>query len=243
VGDLINRDGLDAILFDLDGTLRINRPTFNQALISYAVELDIPENAENGKRALRWLHYYWASSPELTKDLDTYETYGEQFWNNHARLYLLAYGCAGDQATQFAPELYKRMVEGYNPEDWLAEGVPAILQALKTNGFRLAVVSNRTNPFDEQLETLGIQDYFELALAAGAIDAWKPDPAIFQHALTLMGLEPAQAIYVGDNYFADVIGAQNAGMQSVLVDPEGLFPEADCQVIPRLNDLKFALEK
>jgi FMN phosphatase YigB (HAD superfamily) len=57
-----------------------------------------------------------------------------------------------------------------------------------------------------------------------------------------MGIEPGQAVYVGDNYFADVIGAQRAGMRAVLIDPEGLFPEADCPVIHKISELEFALD-
>ena len=133
------------------------------------------------------------------------------------------------------------MAEEYEPEDGLVEEVPGILESLTEAGFKLAVVSNRRKPFDEQLENLGIHAYFEYTLAAGSINAYKPDPVVFQHALTELGIEPDQGIYVGDNYFADVIGAQRARMQAVLIDPEGLFPEAECPIIERLDDLQMVL--
>jgi len=133
------------------------------------------------------------------------------------------------------------MRDRYTPEDLLADDVPDLLQKLKQSGFRLAVISNRRNPFDEQLETLGINSYFEYSLAAGTINSWKPDPMIFQYALNEMEVKPEHAVYVGDNYFADVIGAQSSGMHAVLIDPANLFPEADCAVIERLPELEFVL--
>jgi FMN phosphatase YigB (HAD superfamily) len=42
---------------------------------------------------------------------------------------------------------------------------------------------------------------------------------------------------VGDNYWADVVGARRAGVTPVLLDPQGLFPEADCLVLDELDDL------
>lgn len=240
--DLIHENGIDTIFFDLDGTLRHNRPTFIEALTGYTQELGLPDKIENNRQAHRWLHYYWAQSPELISDQETFDNNDDLFWINHSRLYLLANGYQPKQAIQGAPGLTQCMREGYNPEDIVADEVPDLLENLKTSGFRLAVISNRRNPFDEQLETLGIGSYFEYSLAAGAINAWKPDPVIFQHALTKMGIEPGQAVYVGDNYFADVIGAQRAGMRAVLIDPEGLFPEADCPVIHKISELEFALD-
>ena len=49
--------------------------------------------------------------------------------------------------------------------------------------------------------------------------------------------QPDQTIYVGDNYFADILGAANAGLRPVLLDPDGLFPEAACPVISSLGEL------
>ena len=58
-----------------------------------------------------------------------------------------------------------------------------------------------------------------------------------------MEIEPGQAVYVGDNYFADVIGAQRAGIGAVLIDPQDLFPEADCPVIQKISELKLVLDQ
>ena len=56
-------------------------------------------------------------------------------------------------------------------------------------------------------------------------------------ALERLGANAAESIYVGDNYWADVIGAQRAGVQPVLYDPHRLFPEADCPVLAQIDDL------
>jgi len=87
-----------------------------------------------------------------------------------------------------------------------------------------------------------LDEYFSFALAAGEINSWKPDPGIFWHALERLEANPQQALYVGDNYYADVVGAQNAGLQAVLVDPEGIFPEAQCLVIRQVNELLALLK-
>jgi putative hydrolase of the HAD superfamily len=116
-------------------------------------------------------------------------------------------------------------------------GVIETLTRLGQAGLRLAVLSNRSLPFDEYLKSIGLDGHFETAVAAGDLAAWKPDPYIFFHTLEKMSLAPDQVVYVGDNYFADVIGAQRAGIQPVLLDPEGVFPEADCPVICSFSDL------
>ena len=154
--DLIQKNGIDSIFFDLDGTLRHNRPSFIEALTGFTQELGITGESDNNRQAHRWLHYYWAQSPELISDQEIFGNNDDLFWINHSRLFLLACGCQPKQALQIAPNLTQYMREGYNPEDTLADEVPNLLETLKTDGFRLAVVSNRRNSFDEQLETLPI---------------------------------------------------------------------------------------
>lgn len=215
-----------AILFDLDGTLRHNIPSSNHTFFDFAAALGAPDSPENRRRTIRWVHYYWAQSPELMRDLEIYKTLSSEFWTYYSERTLCVFGCTEAQAKELGPLVAKRMDEEYTPLDHVPPAVHHTLRALKDAGLRLAVVSNRGNPFDEQLATLELSQYFEFALAAGVLDLWKPEAAIFLHAVELLGVRPEETIYVGDNYFADVVGARNAGLQPVLIDPEGVFDDA-----------------
>ena len=76
-----------------------------------------------------------------------------------------------------------------------------------------------------------------MVLASGEVGVHKPDPGIFAVALDRMGVQAEESLYVGDNYWADVEGAQQACLTPVLLDPERLFPEADCLVLHSVSDL------
>ena len=80
------------------------------------------------------------------------------------------------------------------------------------------------------------------SLAGGEVDSYKPDPGLFNHALNRAHLAPNEAIYVGDNYFADVVGSRRAGLRPVLYDPDMIFPEADCITIRSFNELISTLK-
>jgi HAD superfamily hydrolase (TIGR01549 family) len=233
---------INTILFDLDGTLRYSQPTFYQAFFNVAFRLGAPDTPGGRWRMMHWLHYYWAQSPALMADIRTYPDH-ESFWINHARLALLELGCTTEEAGQLAPGVYQEMEAAYRPGDWVPPDVPETLEALKKAGYHLAVVSNRNKPYQEQLESLGLAGYFEFSLAAGEVDSWKPDPGIFLHAIQRLGVQPCQVVYVGDNYYADVLGAQRAGLYAVLLDSDQLFPEAECKVISQFGALRGLLTK
>jgi putative hydrolase of the HAD superfamily len=79
---------------------------------------------------------------------------------------------------------------------------------------------------------------FDLALAAGDIGYWKPDPQIFWHALShFRHLRAEECMYVGDNYFADGRGAEAAGLVPVLYDPEDLYEQSPYQRIRHMREL------
>ena len=238
---------IHAILFDLDGTLRHNIPSSNHTFFDYAAQLGAPDSPEQRLRTIRWVHYYWAQSPELMGDLQVYGTLSSEFWTFYCERTLSAFGCPSEQARSLAPHIARRMDEEYAPLDHVPPEVHQTLQRLKEAGLRLAVVSNRSNPFDEQLAALELSQYFEFAIAAGVLDLWKPEAGIFLHAVERLGVRPGETMYVGDNYFADVLGAQNAGLQPILIDPEGVFTDhvdclGDCHVIRCMSELLALLQ-
>lgn len=83
---------------------------------------------------------------------------------------------------------------------------------LVTNGGR---ASQRT-----KLGVLGIEDAFETVVYAGDTSEPKPSPAPFEAALDALGSRPADALYVGNDYRADVIGAKRAGLVACWVPSE-----------------------
>jgi HAD superfamily hydrolase (TIGR01549 family) len=227
----------EAILFDLDGTLRHSRPSYTQVFIEIAASLGVPESSSGRIRSQRWLHYYWAQSPEMLADKETYKDQDDQFWTNHAHNWLVAYGCSPERSAELAPEISRRMADEFKPSDWVAPDVPDTLDCLLEAGYRLAVVSNRNQPCHETLERLGLSGYLEFSLTSGEVESWKPDTRIFEHALQRLDMQPENALHIGDNYYADVVGARRAGIQPVLLDPESIFPDVDCPVIASIGEL------
>lgn len=84
--------------------------------------------------------------------------------------------------------------------------------------YPLALVTNGGPDMqDQKIDGLGIRDYFETVVYAGHDVPAKPDPEPFERALTDLETTADRSLYVGNNYESDVLGAANAGMQSILV--------------------------
>jgi len=94
----------------------------------------------------------------------------------------------------------------------------ATLSRLKAKGYRLGVLSDY--PAADKLEALGVgPSMFDAVVDATMpeVDAFKPDPRGFLYASGLMGLAPADVLYVGDREAVDMKGAESAGMPGVLL--------------------------
>jgi len=232
---------IKAILFDLDGTLRYNIPTGDQVFEKYALGLGLSISREDQTRAQRWEHYYFASSPEIREDIEEYKD-RDAFWINFSRRRLVALGCPHQQAQTLAPKTSMYMAENYKPQTHIPDEVFTLLASLKESGYVLGVVSNRDDPFHEELKELKLDPYFKFSLAGGEVQSFKPDTLIFERALEMAGASASESMYVGDNYYADVVGSRQAGLTPVLIDPGGLFPEADCAVIKSFTEFPELLK-
>ncbi len=233
---------IKAIFFDLDGTLRHSVPAGGDVFTDYVRTLGLRITHEDRLRAIRWEHLYWANSVDLRDDLLAHSGETENFWIEYSRRRLVALGVAPALASEYAPKVSAHMGTEYKPESIIPEEVRKALPELKQAGYILAVLSNREKPFVELLQSHTISEYFDFAVAAGEVNAYKPDPGLFEHALRLANVTALEAVYVGDNYFADVVGARRAGLTPILVDPRGVFPEADCITIKTFDELSAILK-
>ena len=230
-------NGIKAILFDFDGTLRHNLPSGGEVFTDYVISLGLPVTNEDRRRAAIWEHYYFAGSPEIQADQKKYNGEGEDFWFHFAHRRLVALGCPPDLIPEIGPKVSDHMRENYKPDSVIPEEAYSVLPHLRESGYTLGVVSNRDKPYQSEIEGFGMGEYFQFSLAAGEVNSWKPEPGIFEHAIKMSGTTPEQTLYIGDNYFADVVGARRAGLQPVLYDPRRLFQEPDCPVITNFYEL------
>jgi HAD superfamily hydrolase (TIGR01662 family) len=235
-------NGIKAIFFDLDGTLRHSIPSGGDVFNEYAVTLGVRMNEEDFLRAARWEHLYWANSADLRDDLLAHSGETEKFWIEYSRRRLVAIGLSPASAKALAPQVSAHMGEMYKPESIVPEDVRRLLPALKDAGYLLAVISNREKPFHELLASHNLIEFFHFSLAAGEVDIYKPEPGVFKHALDRANVSARETVYVGDNYFADVVGSRRAGLHPVLYDPRGIFPEADCSTIKSFDELMSAVK-
>ena len=121
------------------------------------------------------------------------------------------------------------------------ERTHAALDRLRAAGLRLGVVSNSDGRVVQALEAAGLSDSFDVVIDSGVVGIEKPDPRIFQAALDALGVAPQEALYVGDLFEVDVVGARAAGIEAVLLAPFGSRPSWSCRTAASIHDLVNAL--
>jgi HAD superfamily hydrolase (TIGR01549 family) len=111
-----------------------------------------------------------------------------------------------------------------------------VVVELHRRGYILGIISNviTSREIPDWLEADGFAAYFQAVVLSSVFGKRKPDPAIYLEAARLTGMQPAQCVYVGDNFKRDVRGTRAAGfgMVIILADPDEVAkepPGADTQ--------------
>lgn len=113
--------------------------------------------------------------------------------------------------------------------------VPA-LEALRSRGLRLVVVSNWDCSLAEWLERAGIGALVDETVSSAVVGAAKPAPAVFLRGLELAGCAAAEAVHVGDSVDNDIEGARAVGLRAILVQRAG-DPPAGVETVRSLAEL------
>lgn len=233
---------ISTVIFDFDGTIRYSEPRGVDKFHQYVAASGIVFSDEQRKSAERWLHYYWAQSPELADDINQFgDSDNGEFWHQHARRHLKMLGVPEGEVEGLSESVTEKMRTVYSSEHCVPDDVLPTLKSLKDLGYKLAIVSNRHEEFSDLVDELGLLEYFEMTLAAGQVGWWKPDPRLFRHALGVLGAGAEKSVYIGDNYYADVLGARAAGLNPVLVDPFEIYDSPDCPVIASIGEIENLL--
>ncbi|HML20385.1 MAG TPA: HAD family hydrolase [Aggregatilinea sp.] len=152
-------------------------------------------------------------------------------------------------AADLPGDVYQDMAAAYmsaiQPHVRPLDGVYEMLDALRDDGMRLALISNTFWPGSvhvQDLERFGLTQYFERLIFSADAEAWKPNSDVFLQALDALDLAPDEAAYVGDSLYFDVWGSKQAGLRGVWIEqpdpwlPEGIevTPDATIRTLPEL---------
>jgi putative hydrolase of the HAD superfamily len=134
-----------------------------------------------------------------------------------------------DQAGALLEATYISGIEGgKSPFDDAA----SVLAELRRRGFRLGVVTNRAfggERFRSDLRDAGLDIGWDVEAVSVEVGYLKPHRAIFEFALTRLGIGPTEGLMVGNSLAEDIAGAQAVGIAAAWrrspADAEGVVPE------------------
>jgi len=128
---------------------------------------------------------------------------------------------------RISESLIDGLVEAYTTPILSAMPVPIdsaleVLAVLSSRGLRLAVICNTGRTPGKILriilQRLGMAPYLSAQTFSDELSLRKPHPEIFKRTLTALGVEPPEALHVGDTLATDFRGAQAIGMRAMYFD-------------------------
>jgi len=136
----------------------------------------------------------------------------------------------------------------WDPARVLGAHTHALLESLRSRGLKLGLVSNAFDPgwlLHRDLEQMGLAQRLDFSVFSSEVGTRKPHPAIFERALEALGVEPENALFVGDRLFEDIRGAGELGMRTVQalwfrVDEHADGREPDHQAFTQVDVLNVA---
>jgi putative hydrolase of the HAD superfamily len=135
--------------------------------------------------------------------------------------------------------------DAWQPARLLASTTHALLDSLRARGLKVALVSNALDPpglLHRDLARFGVAERLDFAVFSSEIGWRKPHPAIFERALTELGVEAAATLFVGDTLASDIAGAHALGMQTCQAvwfraDEDAGAPEPDFLAVTQMDVL------
>ncbi|MBC9073597.1 phosphoglycolate phosphatase [Thauera sp. CAU 1555] len=213
----------EAVLFDLDGTLLDTIADLAEGANRMLAELGRP------LRTLDEVHSFVGKGiPNLVRRCLTENTQATEAEIDAALpVFRRHYAEVNGRATRIYP------------------GVLETLAALREQGRRLAVVTNKAEAFTlPLLERMGIAGHFDAVVSGDTLPVKKPDPAVLFHACRLLGVDAGRTVMIGDSA-NDALAARGAGMPVLLVTygySEGMPVDSiDCDGL--LSNAREALDR
>tara|TARA_R110001583_G_scaffold195064_1_gene368897 strand:+ start:15809 stop:16486 length:678 start_codon:yes stop_codon:yes gene_type:complete len=187
----------NTLLFDLDGTLVDSAPDLAFAVNQMLIELGSTPFSQdvirgwvgNGARVL--IQRALSGNANISSELD-------------------------NALTERASEIFFQVYQSHTcVETQLYANVLDTLIALKTSGYRLAIITNKPERFIAPIiDGLGLNGLFELIIGGDTLEKRKPDPLPLHHACQQLSVNIKQCVMIGDSK-NDILAAKAANMESI----------------------------
>ncbi len=209
------------LLFDADGTLfdfdSAETEAFNETCREIGVE-PTPRRLLDYKEANRQV---WRAFEQGTIDLDGLQT--ERF----ARFFL-AQGIAADPY-----RTGRRFADHLSRGGQLYPETLPVLEELKERGYRLSLITNGISKVQHgRLDSSKTKQYFDVICISEEIGVQKPKREFFDIFFNLANIEESEKQYcmvIGDSLTSDILGGNNAGIDTCWYNPAGNLGDPDIQ--------------
>jgi putative hydrolase of the HAD superfamily len=124
-------------------------------------------------------------------------------------------------------------------------GVVETLQELRRRGYLLGLITVCSEEVEQLFPETELAGLFDAEVFSNAVGLAKPDPRIYLHCCELLGVEPHEAVFVGDGANDELAGARRVGMEAILIHREGedpFWPELRDWDGPRVTSIPGVLE-
>lgn len=231
---------LKCVLFDLDNTLLLKKPTIAEQVFELVLREHPETEFETVEKAYAASELW--QGRQIQKENETGQRMSDEEYLQNVfdvyREYLpLEQRDAGD--------FFSIFTGNHSREYELMPGALDILSLLKEKGLRLGVVSNNRPEVRQVLSDFALTAVFDCIVISEEVNLFKPDPRILEYACEAAGVSCGESLYVGDHPF-DVLCAHKAGMGAVWFPPNKFFtiPEFIDQpeyTVHGLHELKTVL--
>ncbi|WP_048152143.1 TIGR02253 family HAD-type hydrolase [Palaeococcus ferrophilus] len=187
-----------ALFFDIDETLLSERSLIMLFLPQVYEQISRKFGITKGEARERFL-------AEIMGRRDTYDWHD---WNFFFRM--------------FNVDLrFEELLRAYPHKITVFPDTKPMLEWLREHGYRLGIITSGPEYQRLKLRVVGLDGYFDTIVTRDDVKAIKPEPRIFLEALKRLGVEPEEAMMVGDSLTQDVMGAKNVGMRAVWINRSG----------------------
>ncbi|MFN0206283.1 MAG: HAD family hydrolase [Planctomycetota bacterium] len=201
-----------AVFFDAGNTLFYEAPTRFEIYTSAARELGLSVTLETVRAAMHREHEH----------LPRIEGESARYTDRWFRAYVPAVFRSLGASEQQLDGLLESLLDRYRKTVKLVlfPETLATLEELRRRKFTIGIISNWSPRLMVHLERLGIVSILDFILISAVEGIEKPNPQLFHRACERAGVEPHEAIHVGDHPANDAAGARAAGVHGILINRE-----------------------